>query len=133
MTAREARSGLESISGEFDPVNDWWMAKGFCDDAGPTALALPGFDEFILGYQSRALVLDARFADRICPGGNGIFQPRVVLNGRAVGTWTRAAHELSFFHSVKKTERTAIEAALGRHVLFTGPKAPYSRRVKSAG
>ena len=34
---------------------------------------LPGFDEFILGYQDRRAVLSTQFADRIVPGGNGVF------------------------------------------------------------
>ncbi len=37
------------------------------------AFALPGFDEFILGYKDRSAVLDAAHADQVCPGGNGMF------------------------------------------------------------
>jgi len=29
-----------------------------------------------------------RYADRIVPGGNGIFRPTIVSAGRVVGTWT---------------------------------------------
>jgi hypothetical protein len=50
---------------------------------------LPGFDEFVLGYADRSAVLDPRFADRIVPGGNGMFRPTVVSDGRIVGTWRR--------------------------------------------
>jgi Winged helix DNA-binding domain len=52
---------------------------------------LPGFDEFVLGYGDRGAVLDPEFADRIVPGGNGVFRPTVVLGGRIVGTWRRAS------------------------------------------
>ena len=48
---------------------------------------LPGFDEFVLGYGDRSAVLDPAFADRIVPGGNGMFRPTVVSDGRIVGTW----------------------------------------------
>jgi hypothetical protein len=48
---------------------------------------LPGFDEFLLGYGDRSAVLDPGFADRIVPGGNGMFRPTVVSDGRVVGTW----------------------------------------------
>jgi hypothetical protein len=48
---------------------------------------LPGFDEFILGYADRRAVLPAEFADRIVPGGNGVFRPTVVSDGQVVGTW----------------------------------------------
>ena len=32
-------------------------------------------------------MLDPAFADRIVPGGNGMFRPTVVHDGRIVGTW----------------------------------------------
>ena len=57
--------------------------------AAPQALALPGFDEYMLGYKDRSLMLDAAHKQAIVPGGNGVFQPTVVRNGRVVGTWRR--------------------------------------------
>lgn len=54
------------------------------------AFLLPGFDEFILGYADRGAVLAAEFADRIVPGGNGVFRPTVVSDGQVVGTWRSA-------------------------------------------
>jgi hypothetical protein len=51
-------------------------------------LLLPGFDEFLLGYRDRSAQLDPAYADRIVPGGNGIFRPTIVSAGRVVGTWT---------------------------------------------
>jgi len=62
-------------------------------------LLLPGFDDFLLGYRDRSAQLDPAWADRIVPGGNGIFRPTVVSAGRVVGTWTRtgrgARHEIA--------------------------------------
>ena len=52
-------------------------------------LLLPGFDEFLLGYRDRRAQLDPEHADRIVPGGNGVFRPTVLSAGRVVGTWTR--------------------------------------------
>ena len=48
---------------------------------------LPGFDEFVLGYQDRSAAVPAEFADRIVPGGNGVFRPTVLSDGQVVGTW----------------------------------------------
>lgn len=50
---------------------------------------LPGFDEYLLGYQSRTAVLPAGFASRVVPGGNGVFLPTVISDGEVVGTWKR--------------------------------------------
>jgi hypothetical protein len=51
---------------------------------------LPGFDELILGYQDRRCVLAPELADRIVPGGNGMFRATVVSDGQVVGTWKQA-------------------------------------------
>jgi len=48
---------------------------------------LPGFDELIIGYADRSAVLPAAYADRIVPGGNGMFRPTVINDGQVVGTW----------------------------------------------
>jgi hypothetical protein len=85
-----ARDGLEVL--DVDGV------EHFLDPATPARLAacraeaeglflLPGFDEFVLGYRDRTTILDPEFADRIVPGGNGMFRPTVVHDGRIVGTW----------------------------------------------
>jgi hypothetical protein len=53
---------------------------------------LPGFDEYLLGYQDRSAVLAPEFAQRIVPGNNGVFQPTVIENGNVVGTWKRSGN-----------------------------------------
>src|SRR5690606_25200860 len=57
--------------------------------ASQAALALPGFDEYMLGYKDRSLMLDKEHQQAIIPGGNGVFQPTIVIGGRVVGTWRR--------------------------------------------
>jgi hypothetical protein len=64
-------------------------------------LALPGFDEYVLGYRDRDAVVPPRFESRICPGGNGVFMPTIVVDGQVVGTWRRATR-------AKLVEITAI-------------------------
>ncbi|GGC01515.1 winged helix DNA-binding domain-containing protein [Cellulomonas carbonis] len=58
------------------------------DDARRTML-LPGFDEIVLGFADRSATVPPEFADRIVPGGNGMFRPTVLHDGVAVGTWRR--------------------------------------------
>ena len=62
-------------------------------DAAPAALddwvALPGFDEYMLGYKDRALMLDPDHFAAVVPGGNGVFQSTLVHAGRTVATWKR--------------------------------------------
>jgi hypothetical protein len=93
----EARAGLAACRETLDRVEVDGL-EHFLDPETPELLAtcreeargtflLPGFDEFVLGYGDRSAVLDPAFADRIVPGGNGMFRPTVVSDGRIVGTW----------------------------------------------
>ncbi|MBT2521411.1 winged helix DNA-binding domain-containing protein [Arthrobacter sp. ISL-28] len=98
-TLTEARAALPSISGqlvelEFGGTSYWLSPEtaALLDDGVPghrTVLALPGFDEFILGYTDRSLVLPPEHAQKIVPGGNGVFKKAVVAGGEVVGTWGR--------------------------------------------
>jgi hypothetical protein len=97
LKAAEARAGLAAVrpglaSLDVDGVEHFLdprtpeLLAGCRDEARGTFL-LPGFDEFVLGYADRSAVLDPEFAGRIVPGGNGVFRPTVVSDGRIVGTW----------------------------------------------
>jgi hypothetical protein len=96
-TLRDARAGLGAARSELAVVEVDGV-EHFLDQRTPDVLAdhrseargvflLPGFDEYVLGYGDRSAVLDPGFADRVVPGGNGMFRPTVVHDGRVVGTW----------------------------------------------
>ena len=95
ITLTDARRGLAAIQSELqqETVDDqeYWFSRTTpiaFSQAQPVYL-LPGFDEFVLGYGERSAVLDPTYANRICPGGNGVFNPTVVIDGRIAGTWQR--------------------------------------------
>lgn len=68
-----ATTGLsERLRGEYLPAH--------------AVVALPGFDEFILGLKDRSLQLTPGFFDRVVPGGNGMFRGTIVVDGLAVAT-----------------------------------------------
>ncbi|BCJ48593.1 hypothetical protein Asp14428_00680 [Actinoplanes sp. NBRC 14428] len=88
--------------------------------------ALPGFDEYMLGYKDRALMVDKHHLDRIVPGGNGVFQSTLVAAGRTVATWKRTlgrkAVTVDVFPLAPFTAaaRTRAEAALEPYAAFVG-------------
>ncbi|MCZ3387415.1 MAG: winged helix DNA-binding domain-containing protein [Actinomycetia bacterium] len=55
----------------------------------PEWLALPGFDEYLLGFKDRSLVVDAAGMAAVIPGRNGVFRSTLGRDGRVVGTWKR--------------------------------------------
>ncbi|MGY1713279.1 winged helix DNA-binding domain-containing protein [Geodermatophilus sp. SYSU D01106] len=96
-TVRDARAGLAAVRDRLAAV-DVDGTELYLDPEVPDRLAacraeaeglhlLPGFDEVVLGYADRTCTVPAEHADRIVPGGNGVFRPTVVVGGTAVGTW----------------------------------------------
>ncbi|MDF7814848.1 winged helix DNA-binding domain-containing protein [Hymenobacter sp. YC55] len=90
----EARQGHEAIKGnllvEKVAGSTQWLSTPTADAAAlvpPRVCLLPGFDEYFLGYKDRRAVVATEQLSEICPGGNGIFKPMVVIDGQIVGTW----------------------------------------------
>lgn len=79
---------------------------------------VPGFDEWILGYGDRALVVSPAAFEAIVPGGNGVFRPAVLVDGVVVGSWRRPAGradrapEIELVERVNATTRRAIDRAV---------------------
>ncbi|WP_369132172.1 winged helix DNA-binding domain-containing protein [Modestobacter sp. I12A-02662] len=97
VPVRDARAGLAQVRDRLERL-DAGGTEHWLDPATPGRLAaareeadgvllLPGFDELVLGYADRTCTVPAEFADRIVPGGNGVFRATVVCGGRAVATW----------------------------------------------
>ena len=96
LTLRDARAGLESVQSQLvsevrDRLEYWWAvtATEVSTAQGSGVHLLPGFDEYILGYKDRRDVMTVEHAQRIVPGGNGVFLPMIVVDGQVVGTWKR--------------------------------------------
>ncbi len=85
--------------------------------------ALAAFDEHLLGYRVRDLVLDPAFATRVDPGRNGVFRWTLVVGGRVVATWSRtrrARHTIAEVSPFHPAEPKAAEEALARWGAFAG-------------
>ena len=100
-----------------------YQRAGLADEvaeAGRSAsrpLLLPGFDEFILGYQDRLFALTERDHPKLVPGNNGMFKRGAVLGGRVVGLWKRAGTpgrrrlELTRFEDLSSRAESGFEKA----------------------
>lgn len=87
-------------------------------------LALPAFDEFLLGYADRTAALPAAHAEKIVPGGNGVFKPVIVAGGSIVGTWRTKASAAGLavvpvpFEEFSPGRRAAFEREAERYRRF---------------
>lgn len=107
----DVRAALEAVKPllicETIDGQDYWFAPNSAPESSQNVHLLPGFDEYLLGYKNRDAVLDPQYAELVCPGKNGIFQPTIVIDGRVVGLWKR---------TVKKR---SVEIALAPFTRFT--------------
>jgi hypothetical protein len=108
------RIDVDGVEHLLDPGTPDLLARHRAAARG--VFLLPGFDELLLGYGDRSAVLDPRYADRIVPGGNGMFRPTVVSDGRVLGTWRTIGRGAR--RTVEATPFTAfppeVEAAVPR-------------------
>ncbi|WP_353809953.1 winged helix DNA-binding domain-containing protein [Agromyces sp. SYSU T00194] len=92
-------------------------------------VALPGFDEYFLGYADRTPLAPPDAIARIVPGGNGVFRPIVVASGRVAGTWSstrtgmRAIVDVDPFRDLTARERRRLAASVRRWGCATGADA----------
>ena len=90
------------------------------------ASTLPGFDEYMLGYADRGLMVDAAHLPAIVPGGNGVFQSTIVRDGRVAGVWKRTtgakqtAVEVRPLVPLSTREVTRVEKAFAAYGRYTG-------------
>jgi Winged helix DNA-binding domain len=98
IAAGRARRGFELLAGELVEVAAagapaWTLGRARVPRpgrGGPCVRLLFRFDDYLLGWRGRDLVLSPRFARRIQAGG-GWIHPAVLVDGRVVGTWRLAA------------------------------------------
>ncbi len=120
----QVRAGLAAVRDRLAVV-EVAGAEHWFDPALPDLLAahrasargvhlLPGFDELVLGYADRTATVPAGVADRIAPGGNGVFRPTVVRRGIVVGTWarTRAGVDVTPFEPLPARAAAEVDAAV---------------------
>jgi hypothetical protein len=132
ITLTDARQGVEAAGSRLvsEKINgqDYWVAENFqagSPDEGPTVYLLPGFDEYLLGYKDRSLVLKVEHAPHIVPGNNGVFKPTIIIDGQVAGTWKRTIKkqgidiEFYVFAPLVNREESIIEAA-ERYCSFMG-------------
>jgi len=92
-------------------------------------LVLPGFDEYMLGYGDRSLLLNPEHFGAVVPGGNGVFKSTMVRNGQVVGTWKRTLKArtvdvaTTMFMATTASDKKAFEREFAAYGAFVGRAA----------
>ncbi|RMB61192.1 winged helix DNA-binding domain-containing protein [Tessaracoccus antarcticus] len=123
----EATMDLED-DGADEP--SYWRA-GLLDEVAAVGkdasrpLLLPGFDEFILGYQDRTFAMTAEQEVLLVPGRNGVFRRSVVVDGAVKGFWRRAGRpgsrtlEVEAFTPIPAATQAGLERLFGSFPVVT--------------
>jgi hypothetical protein len=121
LPLRQARAAFAAVEDELQ----WWetelgpMAKlaetpankGF----SPAVRLLPRYDDYLVGWRDRSLVLDPAHARAIHPGG-GVLQAALVVDGAVRGSWRwgrrsgKRVIAVTPFSALKRTEIAALES-----------------------
>ena len=130
LTMTDCKAGIAAAGPALTTVDvdgvQMIMPSSLAALEGPAWHALAGFDEYLLGYKGRALMVAPGDLDRIVPGGNGMFRATLVRDGRAVGVWTRAITRKGVTVTVEPLidftarDREQIVAALEPYAAFLG-------------
>ncbi|MEO5818498.1 MAG: winged helix DNA-binding domain-containing protein [Gemmatimonadaceae bacterium] len=132
LTVADAKRGLHLAQSSLERIVvddvELWMSSSLSlpGDDESRAHLLPGFDEYMLGYNNRSAALPTRLASRIAPGANGMFLSTLVLDGQVVGTWRRTARAKSVeieavpFARLRAADKRAFAGPLARYAGFLG-------------
>ncbi|MGF6925790.1 hypothetical protein QFZ48_001290 [Chitinophaga sp. W2I13] len=129
LSLTDAKTGLEGAQSALKPLDvsgtAYWMAPGKKQTTHDTALLLPAFDEYFIGYKDRSTLIDMQFAKKVMTI-NGIFNPIMVQNGQIIGTWKRSFKKDSVtimtdpFKPLKKATFKTFEPAAQQYADFLG-------------
>lgn len=96
LTLTEIRRALPLLADDIEAKgNETYARAGLADEVAAVGSAvkrphlLPGFDEYVLGYQDRLYAMDDATHTALVPGNNGVFKKSVVVDGVVRGFWTR--------------------------------------------
>jgi hypothetical protein len=131
LTMTDVRTGI-AVAGDALTTVDVEGVEMIIDPAAVAVpgdgewLALPGFDEYLLGYKDRSMMAGPADLQAIVPGGNGMFRSTIVRAGRVVAVWTRAITRKAVTVTIEPlapftaADRRAIAEALEPYAAYLG-------------
>ncbi|WP_460529670.1 winged helix DNA-binding domain-containing protein [Humibacter ginsengiterrae] len=136
LTLTDARRAREAAGSALETAGDeeWLIEAGRTQSdaiaSTPSGVqAVPGWDEYVLGYADRSPVLDPEFAPRVSATGNGVFLPTILSAGRVVGTWRqsvqgpRVVAQAQPFTRLTAAEQRGFDGSMHRLSQFLGLEA----------
>jgi hypothetical protein len=116
LTARDAKAGLDMVEPALareviDGRTYWFGRAGSARPVPlPPAFLLPNYDEFLIAYKDRGLVIDGSRSEDGVVRGPDAFVHQVLMDGRLAGSWRRTVKAGSVFIEVAPYRRLSRAA-----------------------
>lgn len=132
LSLKEIRLALEMSANELETFDigevTYWYDKSLNPaETFKTASLLPAFDEFIISYADKSVILqDSHHRKAISQ--NGIFRSVLIFENRVAGLWKpvkgkdRLIVEVNPFKTLKKAEKSSVETAAENYGRFMEKK-----------
>jgi len=126
LTIADARRGLEAVRGHLEQEaaggqTFWSGGSPHARKAtSPSALLLPNYDEYTIGYRDHSAVFDLSHRYDL------VYGHILVIDGRVAGTWRRTLKksevviQINTFAPLSKAESRAVAEAADRYGAFLG-------------
>ncbi len=134
LSLTDSRKALETVKDKLscEKMGDelYWFPHAFHITADKKASAhfLPAFDEYIISYKDRTAALALEYQATAFTS-NGIFKPVLLVNGQAIGVWSRSVKkdvvciQAAFFKSPSKTTLALLQKEAKLFGLFLNKKS----------
>lgn len=130
LSMADARAGLELVKPQLESMDlggqTYWFAAppALPASASPAAHLLPNYDEYMVGYTDRSLLVDEAQVNVLNAAAGALLQNLVVVDGKAVGAWKRTVKKAAVlvetvpFAPLAEADRQAVAAAAERYGAF---------------
>jgi hypothetical protein len=116
LRAADVRRGWEAMTGRLVEVNTsrgplWAPKRTRAEPPHGVVRLVPAFDEYLLGWKGRDLIVATANATTVAPGG-GMIRPAVIGDGVVSGTWATGRARDGVVVRVRRFGRTPSRSAL---------------------
>ena len=133
LTVKDTRAGLAMIDAQSEEVDGlalWHVpVRVKLPPVSGSAHLLPNYDEYLVAYKDRQLVMPPTFRTMVAEQRTDIFANLVMVDGRLAGSWRRAVTDthvevsVSLHRPVTRITRQAIGVAAQALAEFHGRQA----------
>lgn len=133
LTISDARKSLEMIRQKMNSIQlnsqIYWFYRPSTQNLHSTdrVYLLPAFDEFLISYKDRSMVLISESHRKII-SQNGMFRAIIVYEAKIIGIWKRISGnnfldlQMTYFDRPVKKIKNLVTTEAEKFVLFTGKK-----------